>query len=76
MKYLVLLLVIGVAVTLWSSQRRRQAPASQRRPAAPPSPQDMVACAHCGVHLPRSEALRLGRHSFCCEDHRRLGARG
>ncbi|GAA4418399.1 PP0621 family protein [Acidovorax lacteus] len=75
MKYLVLLLVIGVAVALWSSQRRRQAPAAQRRPAAPPSPQDMVACAHCGVHLPRSDALLLGNHSFCCEEHRRLGAR-
>ena len=76
MKYLVLLLVIGVAVALWSSQCRRQAPAAQRRPAAPPSPQDMVACAHCGVHLPRSDALLLGNHSFCCEEHRRLGARG
>ena len=73
MKYLVLLLVIGVAVALWSSQRRRQAPAAQRRPAAPPSPQDMVACAHCGVHLPRPDALAAGALHYCSAEHREAG---
>ena len=36
--------------------------------------EDMVACEHCGVNLPRSEALEAGGRYYCSEDHRRLGA--
>jgi uncharacterized protein len=32
----------------------------------------MVKCAHCGIHLPRSESIASGNLSFCCEEHRRL----
>jgi uncharacterized protein len=32
----------------------------------------MVACAHCGVHLPESEAIRDGDKYFCSEEHRRI----
>jgi uncharacterized protein len=34
--------------------------------------EDMVRCRHCGVHLPRSEALAAGDESFCSDEHRRL----
>jgi len=37
--------------------------------------EQMVACAHCGVHVPESEGVKSGGHFFCSEDHRRLGAR-
>ena len=40
-------------------------------PRAPVLPQDMVACSHCGVHVPRAEALMLGQHAYCCAEHRR-----
>lgn len=30
----------------------------------------MVACAHCGVHLPRSEAVEAQGLHFCGEPHR------
>ena len=35
--------------------------------------EEMVACAHCGVHLPVGESLRSGEHCYCCEEHRVLG---
>ncbi|MEO0317901.1 MAG: hypothetical protein RL404_1578 [Pseudomonadota bacterium] len=35
----------------------------------------MVACAHCGIHLPLSEALTGADHRhYCCEEHRALHA--
>ena len=37
-----------------------------------PKTEDMVKCAHCGIHLPRSESIASGNLSFCCEEHRRL----
>lgn len=37
----------------------------------PPVHEDMVRCAQCGVHLPKSESI-LSRGSFYCSDeHRR-----
>ncbi|HQQ69348.1 MAG TPA: PP0621 family protein [Alicycliphilus sp.] len=73
MKYLIVLAVIAVVYALWRSQRAAppsQRPATRPRPAAP---QEMVRCAHCGVHLPRGEALEHGGHSYCCRAHQDLG---
>jgi uncharacterized protein len=72
MKYLVVLLV--VAVGLWmllarSRGGRRDAP----RQGQPPAPKAMVACAHCGLHLPESEASMQGDRAYCCDAHRALG---
>ncbi|MEZ5704393.1 MAG: hypothetical protein R3E56_03050 [Burkholderiaceae bacterium] len=30
----------------------------------------MVACQHCGTHLPESEAVLGRRGSYCCVEHR------
>ena len=35
----------------------------------------MVDCAHCGVHLPATDACRDGALSYCCELHRDAGPR-
>jgi uncharacterized protein len=34
--------------------------------------EDMVRCAHCGVHLPRSESIVSHGESFCTDEHRQL----
>ena len=68
MKYLLFLVV--VFVLLWLL---RGAMTSRRRGgAAPPpqAPQEMIACAHCGVHLPRDEALPGRGGVFCGNAHR------
>ncbi|AOG24971.1 PP0621 family protein [Acidovorax sp. RAC01] len=74
MKYLVLLAVLVVAFGIWRSRRRSEAaPSSEpRRPLA--LPQDMVACAHCGVHVPQADAVVLAGHTFCSAEHRDRGA--
>ena len=63
------LLVILVVIALILIARRLLA----RRPAARP-PQavagQMVRCAHCGLYLPRDEALQAGELSFCSAEHR------
>jgi uncharacterized protein len=35
----------------------------------------MVRCAHCGVHLPRSEATLIGGNTWCSDVHARLGVK-
>ena len=40
------------------------------------SPEAMLDCAHCGVHLPASEAVRdTGGRPYCCPEHREAGPR-
>jgi len=36
--------------------------------------QDLVACARCGMHLPRNEAREAAGKLYCGEEHARLGA--
>lgn len=39
------------------------------------APERMVACAHCGIHVPESESVQgSGGAFYCCDEHRRLGS--
>ena len=65
--FLVLLIVLVWAVlkSYRKSLMRDQRPRSA-------APEDMVRCAHCGVHLPRSESHVSDEKFFCSEEHLRL----
>ena len=82
----ILVLLIVVLAFFWLLRRAL----SSRKPKSGPRPQDapsqatpaLVACAHCGVHLPQNEAIEStegdtsapGRF-FCTREHLRLGPR-
>ena len=72
MKYLVLLIVLVIAVGVWRSKREPAQP-TRPPPDAPPKPQDMVACAHCGLHLPYNDAVVQRGVAYCSADHLRAG---
>jgi len=73
MRLVVLILLIVLAV--WLIRRALRA-ASGKAGAQKPGPvqQDLVSCARCGVHLPRSEAHSAAGRLYCGEEHARLGA--
>ncbi len=76
LKVLVVLLVVGVAAWFWLARNRigrtgGSRPASRGRDVA--APQAMVACAHCGLHLPAADAVADGALHYCSPAHRRLG---
>lgn len=75
MKYLVLLVVLVVAIGMWRSRRTPDTVTPKQPPAAPALAQDMPACAHCGMHIPKEEALMVGQQAYCCAEHRHLGPR-
>jgi uncharacterized protein len=73
-----ILLLLAVAVLVWLLRRAlRERP--QGRPEGrvrpPARPGDLVACAHCGVHLPRQDAHVAAGGCYCGEEHARLGPR-
>lgn len=79
MKALVILLaLLLLAWLLFGSTRRRGRDArrdGKGASAAAPAVEDMVACAHCGVHLPASLVLHAQGRSYCSTAHRDAGPR-
>lgn len=65
-----------VLVVLWllrSGKTRIKTDAAPRRATNEESGETMVQCAHCGIHLPASEALlNAAGAAFCSEEHRML----
>ena len=76
---LLIVLAVVVGLALWLLKRRpasggEAGQAANKKAGAEPA--KMVACAHCGLHLPRPEASydAEGR-AFCGEAHRIAGPR-
>ena len=67
MKFLFWLIVI---LFVWWAWRRAQTRDKGTPPPAAHAPQDMVACVHCGVHLPHDEAVAGTLGPYCSAAHR------
>ena len=65
-----LLLILAVLAVWWLAKGLRRNGAAKDAPEA--APEQMVACSHCGLHLPQGEAVREADKFFCCDEHRRL----
>lgn len=68
MRVLFWLLLIGWVVWMLTRQRKPAPPVSRPTTVAPL--EDMVACAHCGIHLPKREAVQGARGIYCSTEHR------
>jgi uncharacterized protein len=65
-----LLFLIALAcLVLWLWRRIRHRPWRRRPSPPPPQVQPMVRCTHCGLHVPREEALGSAPHWYCCRAH-------
>ena len=72
MKYLLVIAVVVIAFYIWRKSHPRVE--RTRRPPTAPSgtPQTMVRCAHCGLHLPAADAVSGERGVYCGAPHRLL----
>ncbi|WIM05347.1 MAG: PP0621 family protein [Candidatus Nitricoxidivorans perseverans] len=70
MAKIVFFILIVFAAWLFFRARGRAAPRCQEPPAA--SPEAMVSCARCGVHVPMSESLEAAGRRYCSQEHLRL----
>jgi uncharacterized protein len=68
--------LVFLALRRWLQGSRRP-PTPSNPPPGPasslPSPQTMVACAHCGILMPASEALGQVPHTYCSAAHQQAG---
>lgn len=64
-RLLLLLAVIALVVWLLKSYAKQSTSTTQASAA-----EDMVRCAQCGVHLPKSESITSAGKFFCSDAHR------
>src|SRR5690625_7934685 len=69
------IVVVMVFLRILSYSKSRQQMQEQRNLSLSRGKEPMVRCAHCGIYLPRSEALMSNRHTWCSPEHAKLGAR-
>lgn len=69
----IILLVLGLLLVYWilKSYRRRVDRGEPKTPTAPAGGENMVQCARCGVHLPRSEGITTQGRFYCSQEHQR-----
>ncbi len=72
-KFLGVVFLLGLVWFLLRRSDRGAHPPAAKSSTASTKKLEIVACHHCGVHLPRQELLLgPGGNLFCCEAHRRL----
>jgi uncharacterized protein len=65
MKYLIILLIVLGGIWWIRQQRKPKSP-----PAKSTGPLEMVACMHCGTHVPENEATQGAKGAYCSPAHR------
>ena len=73
-----LLRIIIILIGLWLVLTiiKRALIARDKSPTDKPAVAHMVVCAHCGVHVPESEAVQSGDRHYCSEEHRMAAQKG
>jgi uncharacterized protein len=67
----IIALALIVLLVWWVLKRYRRQFGRDDRPMPGGRAEDMVRCALCGVHLPRSESLVTRGRFYCSAEHRR-----
>jgi uncharacterized protein len=70
-----IVLVVLVVLAVWLVRRALRRSLPKDMPRKTPTDGELVRCAYCGLHLPRSEAHQAGGVLYCSDDHARLAKR-
>ncbi|HXF66396.1 MAG TPA: PP0621 family protein [Burkholderiales bacterium] len=67
----IILLALGLLLVYWILRAYRRRVGRASAPPPPAAGEDMVQCAQCGVHLPRSESIAAQGAHYCSVEHQR-----
>ncbi len=63
----VLIFLLGIGLVVWILMRLYKSPVSRTKPKEKVG--DMVKCEHCGVFIPRTNAIGQGNQFYCSKEH-------
>ncbi|MGI9321203.1 MAG: PP0621 family protein [Thiogranum sp.] len=64
----ILIYLLGIALVIWILMRLAKTPRVEEKSTKKVG--DMVRCRHCGMYIPRHEAVQDSDHYYCCTEHR------
>lgn len=67
MNRVIMVIILFLVLFFLITHYRKKTP---KKEAPLPHKEDMVRCAHCGVHLPAGESITVDQQHFCSEAHR------
>ncbi len=67
----IILVVLGLLLACWILKSFRKRVGRREGPPQTGAAEDMVRCAQCGVHLPRSESIATRGNFYCSAEHQR-----
>lgn len=67
--FLIVRFTLNRVIEIREKQKQQELKQQEQQNTEKPQSQDMVRCAHCGVHVPQSEAYYDGKDTFCSEGH-------
>jgi uncharacterized protein len=70
MKFLLILALVFIGMWMWRSARQDKE-SSQKPPAPPSGPQEMVSCTLCGLHFPQADGVQGRKGLYCSTEHRK-----
>ena len=70
MKFLLLFFIFMVIAFQWRQARKPKVQKAAQKQASAAGAVTMVACAHCGLHLPEADAVKGARALYCSTAHR------
>ena len=73
------LIFLAAVIAVWLIRRAIAGPRARGGGPAPEAKAaggDLVACAHCGMNLPKAEARGAEAGWYCSEEHQRAGPKG
>lgn len=71
MKFLLMFFIAMVVLFQWRQWRKPKVGRSQRKAPPADAPQAIVACAHCGLHVPARDAVAGAHAQYCSTAHLR-----
>ena len=63
------ILLLAIAIWLLIVVLKRYRGSMEAPPKSAADPEDMVQCANCGVHLPKSDSIFKNNQYYCCAAH-------
>lgn len=70
MKFLLLFFIFMVLLWQWRQARQPKVMQAKRKSAPGNATVAMVCCAHCGLHLPATDAVQGAKAVYCSVEHR------
>jgi len=68
-RLIIAIAIIWIVVSFYKRIQRKLKARHQAKPIKQHTTDEIIPCAHCGVHIPSVDAIKVNEHYFCSRSH-------